>query len=112
MTDDRLPTELWVDAHLHHITAEGGTYYIINKGALASGTVLLKISNMQGECRVMQQQRDLDGEMGWMALFKGEVVAEREADDYIRRAIDRDPDLWAIEIENKDMESPFEGKVF
>ncbi len=73
---------------------------------------MLKISDMRGQCKLLQQQRDLDGEMGWMQLFKGEMVAEREADEYIRRAVDRDPDLWAVEIEDQDMNNPFEGKVF
>ena len=49
--------------------------------------------------------------MGWLALFKGEVVAEKEVDDTVRRSIARDPDLWVIEIEDKDMTNPFEGKI-
>ncbi len=112
MSDDRLPTELWVTGHLHQLTLQGKTFYIAHKGAYSTGTVMLKISDMRGQCKLLQQQRDLDGEMGWMQLFKGEMVAEREADEYIRRAVDRDPDLWAVEIEDQDMNNPFEGKVF
>ncbi len=112
MTDDRLPTALWVEAHLQILTQKGVPYYIPNKGAYASGTVMLKINGLEAGCLVLQQQRDLDGEMGWMALFKGETVAESEADAYIQRAIDRDPDVWVIEIEDRDLKNPFEGKVF
>jgi hypothetical protein len=110
--DDRLPTSLWVDAHLQQLTRQGVPYYIINKGAYASGTVMLKLFAPGQGCRLLQQQRDLDGLMGWMALFKGQTVKEAEADAYIQRAIDRDPDLWVIEIEDKAMTNPFEGKVF
>ena len=112
MTDDRLPAKLWIDAHLRQLTMAGTPYYIHNTGNFGSGIVMLKINGLGQGCRVLQQQRNLDGEMGWMALFKGETVAESEADDYIRRAIDRDPDMWVIEIEDRDLNNPFEGKEF
>ena len=112
MSDDRLPTALYVDAHLKRLTAEGVFYYVLNKGAYASGTIMLKLNGLENGCLVLQQQRDLNGVMGWMTLFKGAAVPESEADAYINRAIDRDPDLWVIEIEGRNKENPFEGKVF
>lgn len=110
--DDRIPTAVWVDAHLRKFQADGKSFYIVNKGAYASGTVLLKINLLGPGCLLLQQQRNFDGELGWMKLLKGEVTPEREADDFIRRAIDRDPDLWAIEIEDKQGQNPFEGPIF
>ena len=112
MPDDRLATALYLDAHFFQFQAEGRPYYILNKGAYASGTILLKINGIQNGCRVLQQQRDLDGSLGWMVLFKGQNVAESEADAYIQRAIDRDPDIWVVEIEDRSLENPFEGKEF
>jgi hypothetical protein len=40
-----------------------------------------------------------------------EEIAESEIDAYIRRSIERDPDVWAIEIEDKEMSNPFGGKT-
>ena len=48
---------------------------------------------------MLSQARDMEGEMGWMAAFSGELVAETEADAYIARAMDRDPDLWVVELD-------------
>jgi len=110
--DDRIPTALWLDAHLRRLTQEGVPYYIANKGAHASGTVMLKLFAPGQGAKLLQQQRSLDGVMGWMALFRGETVEETRADDYIRRAVDRDPDVWVIEIEDRNFTNPFEGKVF
>lgn len=112
MTDDRIPTHLLMDIHLRRLTTEGVPYYILNKGAPASGTILLKLNNRQNGCVVLQQQRDLEGVMGWMKLFKGQVVEESEADAYIKRAVDRDPDVWVVEVEEPTLKNPFEGKVF
>src|SRR5262245_7775259 len=109
--DDRLPTALWVEAHLKRLALEGVPYYILNKGAYAAGTVMLKLFAPGQGAKVLQQQRDLDGVMGWMELFNGDIVEENKADDYIRRAVDRDPDVWVIEIEDKGFVNPFEGKI-
>jgi hypothetical protein len=112
MSESSLPVSLWIDAHLRLLNAEGRSYYIIQRGAYGSGTVLLKINTLGRGCLLMQQQRDLDGKLGWLALFKGELAEERETDAYIARAVERDPDLWAIEIEDKGGANPFEGKIF
>lgn len=110
--DDRLPTALWVDAHLRQLALDAVPYYVVNKGAFASGTVLLKLNGLENGCLLLQQQRDLDGIMGWMALYDGKKLAEEKADEYISRAVDRDPDLWVIEIEDRGLKNPFEGNVF
>ena len=110
--DDRIPTALWVDAHLRKCAAEAIPAYVINKGAYASGTVLVKLNNLEGSCVLLVQQRDLEGNLGWMyAGGQEERLAEKEADAYIRRSIDRDPDVWVIEIEDREMNNPFEGRI-
>lgn len=112
MADDRLPTWLYLEGHLKTLDQQAVYYYIHQRGASASGLILLKINPLDGTALLLTQQRDLDGVMGWMRLMKGEAVPDAEADAYIRRAMDRDPDLWVIEIEDKNKKNPFEGKVF
>ncbi len=111
MSEQSLPTSLWVEAHLRQLDAQAVPYYIVNKGAYMSGTVLLKINAPGQGCAVLIQQRDLDGNLGWMNALNTDIVEESKADEYIRRAIARDPDVWVIEIEDKNRTNPFEGKV-
>lgn len=112
MQEERLPTALWVEAHLRRLNADGRNYYITQTGNYASGVVLVKISALDGTCRLLIQQRDLDGNLGWTAAMKQETVEEKTADEYIARATSRDPDLWVIEIEDREKNNPFEGSVF
>jgi len=107
----RLPVSLWIDAHLRRLNEIGQGYYILNKGAFVAGTVLLKINLLTGFSRVLTQIRDMDGNLGWMNALKDETVAESDADAYIRRAVDRDPDIWVIEVEDREGVNPFEGKM-
>lgn len=108
MGDDRLPTGVWVDAHLRRLNMQAVPYYIMHKGNHGSGIVMLKLNGLQGDVRLLIQQRDWDGNMQWMAALEQEMVAEKDADAYIRRSLDRDPDLWVIEIEDRSMNNPFE----
>jgi hypothetical protein len=57
MSDDRLPTGLWVDAHLRQLETQAVPYYIINRGNHASGTLLLKLFAPGQGCKLLQQQR-------------------------------------------------------
>lgn len=111
MQDDRLPTELWVMAHVRRCTADAVPVYVVRRGDKHGGMVMLKLNQLAAGCRVLSQTRDLDGRRAWLAAFDGERVAETEADAYIARAIDRDPDLWVVEIEHVEGWHPFDGDI-
>ena len=49
----------------------------------------------------------MDGNLGWVDALGKEIIAETDADEYIQRAITRDPDLWVVEIENTTTKNPF-----
>ena len=110
MDDARIPTELWVKAHLSRLSAQGLPAVIAQRGDAHGGMVILKVNRLDKGCRVLTQTRDLDGVLSWMPALKGELVPEREADDYISRQTARDPDLWVVEVEARDGEHGFEGR--
>ena len=112
MSEDRhIPTHLWVEAKIRELSAAGTGVYVARRGNKTGGLVLLKISDMGGQCRLLTQQRDLDGKLGWAGALSTETVPENEADAYIARATDRDPDLWVIEVEDREMQNPFADEV-
>lgn len=110
--DDRLPTALWVDAHVRRCITQAIPVYVVHKGAPASGTVMVKIVLRDKTCFLLNQARDENSQMGWMQIFDDAPVDEPKADAYIRRSLERDPDIWVIEVEDAEGKNPFEGKIF
>jgi hypothetical protein len=111
MTDDRLPTDLWVRTHLKRMALDAVAAYVVRRGDPRGGLVILKLNQLERGCRVLSQSRDLEGRLAWLGAKGGEFLAEAEADAYIARAVARDPDLWVVEIEDREGRHPFEGAV-
>jgi hypothetical protein len=105
--DKRLPTHLWVEAELRRLSGIGVGVYVTAKGDKTGGMVLQKVSDLSGQCRLMGLQRDLLGKLVWINALQDDIVPESEADAYIRRATTRDPDLWVVEIEDREMRMLF-----
>ena len=101
----RIPTHLWVEAEVRRLSGLGLGVYIAHKGDRMGGTVIQKIADMSGKCRLLGQQRDLLGKLVWINLLQDEIVDEPEADACIKRATARDSDLWVVEIEDRTMQS-------
>lgn len=109
--EDRLPTDVWVKAHLRRCHAESIPVVVVHKGDATGGTVLLKVLQRDAGCRVLSQMRDMEGRLGWLSALGEGPVVEADADAYIARAVARDPDVWVIEVESRDGSHPFEGKM-
>jgi hypothetical protein len=105
---ERLPTELWIQAHLRRCSRDAIAAYVVRRGDAGGGTLLLKINRLEHGWRLLTQIRDLDGRLGWMPALEGGPEAEPEAAAYIERAVRRDPDLWVVEIEDRAGRNPFD----
>lgn len=105
----RLPTHVLVQAKIRDAFAAGRAAVVISKGHENSGSIIVKILKPDGTCRVLSQTMDFEGNLAWLPAFDGKQVRESEADAYIARQLERDPDLWAVEFEDPDSANPFDG---
>lgn len=108
MSNDRLPVYIEIDAAIKKLSEQGLTYYIPQKGDRNTGTILLKISDMRGRCKILSQMRDMDDKLSWFSVLGADIVDEREADQHINASKEIDPDQWIIEIEDPNMQNPFD----
>ena len=60
--------------------------------------MLLKIINVDGLADVLSQVTGADGGLAWMRPLGLEPADEGEADSYLARQGDFDPDIWVLEV--------------
>jgi hypothetical protein len=98
----RLKTEFWVHALVRRANGGGAFAGIVRKGDADAGAVFVKVATLDGRARLYAPAQDGAGERIWLDLSSGPLGVEEGAiDDYARRAIARDPDLWLVEIEDR-----------
>lgn len=95
----RLTARFWVDAYLARLSVFDIPAFVVAHGDDTGGAVLVKLATLDGQAVVFQRSFDLmSGERQWVELSKG---AERDVDEAIARQRGFDPDLWVIEVEDR-----------
>lgn len=108
MTDARMPTGLWVQAHLARLSSKGIPVVLVKRGDLNSGIVIVKVNRIEGGIDIFMQGRDAAGNFSWQPGIDGRRVDDLEADAFIKRQTAYDPDIWVIEIEDCEGCNPIE----
>ena len=52
-----------------------------------------------------------DGRLAWLRATGESTVSEADADAYLERQAKVDPDLWVLEVEDRDGRNPFDDPV-
>ncbi len=111
MTDARMPSDILVMATVRRCNGQGLFATVMHRGDDWGGAIIVKINLLDGTSKVLTQSRDLDGNIAWLAAQQGQAMSEADATSYIDRQVSRDPDLWVVEIEDREGRNPFDGKI-
>jgi hypothetical protein len=96
-----LSTDVWVGALIRRAELGGAFATVAKKGDPRAGAVLVKTLNrLDGAATLYAEAFRGDGERVWMQPTGGH--AELDLDRYIDKALKVDPDLWVVEIEDRD----------
>jgi hypothetical protein len=101
----RLKAGIYVKALIRRAEVAGAFVYVVRRGAEEAGALILKLARPDGSCTVLSQARRGDGELVWMKPI-GERCDEATAAKYFEKQIRFDPDLWIVEVEDR------EGRAF
>ncbi len=95
----RLAAEIWVQAYLTRLRLRQIPAFVVAKGDVTAGAVLVKLNPLDGTAVLFQRSHDLmTGARTWVVLAEG---PEPEVDAAVRRQRGFDPDLWVIEVEDR-----------
>lgn len=112
MSSSKIKAGIWVQAQIRMCDINCIPIMVRHKGDADSGAILLKLDQGNAGCSVLSQVRDIDGNPGWMYGGGGQFIPEGDAESYIKRQIQRDPDLWVLEIEDQQGRYELDGKIF
>ena len=99
----RLQAGLWVAAYLRRVGQSGAFAAVVRRGDETAGAIFIKINTLGGDVLLMAPALpsldDVEPKRQWE--LRQRAAAEAEIDEYLRREVERDPDLWVIEIEDR-----------
>ena len=96
----RLKSGIWVKALIRRCDLAAIGVAVSARGDADAGAILIKLLARDGASAVLAQARGDGGELVWMCATGAEPVVEADADSYIARQRQRDPDLWVVEIDS------------
>jgi len=94
----RLTAEFWVQAYLARLRLADIPAFVTARGDATAGSVAVKVNTLDGSARAFTRSYDATGTRIWMPLTDG---AEADVDTALARQRRFDPDLWVIEVEDR-----------
>jgi hypothetical protein len=96
-----LSSDLWVGALVRRAEIGGAFATVVRKGDARAGTVIVKAySTSERRARLFTEAFGPDGDRLWIQPVASEI--ESELDAYIERQARYDPDIWVVEIEDRE----------
>lgn len=109
----RLRSDIWVKAYLRACAVQGAHAVVVRHGDDDAGAIYIKIAALDGTARMFgPAPAGLDGaasERKWVALTRDAKTPERDVDQMLSREAEFDPDVWIIEVEDREGRSFLDG---
>jgi hypothetical protein len=106
-----LTTGLWVMAQVRLCDRAFIPAAVVRRGDPDVGTVLVKLNRFEAGVTVYTQASSMDDSPAWSRGTGPTPVTEAEADAYIARQVQRDPDVWVLEIEDRKGQYKLDGRI-
>lgn len=100
--EPRLKAEIQVKAFIRRCAAAGVPALVVRRGDENAGAVVIRVNRLDGSSVVYAQARRGDGAAIWIRGTGESPVSDDAAEAYLARALRVDPDLWIVEVEDRE----------
>jgi hypothetical protein len=103
----RLKSALWVAAYLRRCQVEGVAAVVRRRGAEEAGAIFVRIDRLDGTSDLFgpAPQSAFDSapadERAFSASLAEQPAADASIESYLAREIKFDPDIWVVEVEDR-----------
>lgn len=96
-----IASDVWVSALIRRAELAGANAVVVRRGDQRAGSVIVKVyDSSTRQARLYSEAFGPDGDRLWMQPVTSEF--ESELDAYVERQRGYDPDLWVVEIEDRE----------
>lgn len=96
----RLKAGIFVRALTRRAEVAGAAAFVVRMGSEEAGALIILVSKLDGGVLVLNQTRDGKGRLVWAQALGGWTDAAR-ARAWCDKQVKFDPDLWIVEIEDR-----------
>lgn len=111
MIEPRLKTNLWISAQIRICDIAFIPAVVARRGDSDAGQVMILRNLLDGTFEVFARTTDLDGSRVWRRASGPDPVEYAAAQKLIDREAEFDPDIWVLEIEDRDGKYEFDAPV-
>jgi hypothetical protein len=104
----RLKSAIWVAAYLRRAQVAGAFAVLRRRGAEEAGAIFVKVDRRDGTAELYgpAPQAMFDeaqpAERAFVACLPAQPVPDADAEAYLARQLRFDPDLWIVEVEDRE----------
>jgi hypothetical protein len=99
MPEPRIATHMLVSAFIRRAAADGDFATVLRKGDPFAGALLLLGRSRGHNLALYEQFPTLEGSRNWQPVSPQAIESEEKLEDYLDRRVQRDPDLWVLELD-------------
>ncbi|MCX7281240.1 MAG: DUF1491 family protein [Alphaproteobacteria bacterium] len=96
----RLKAGIFVRALARRTEVAGAAAFVVRMGSEEAGAVILRINRLDGTVLVLNQTLDGLGRLVWAQPLGG-WTDEKRAGEWCDKQVKFDPDLWIVEVEDR-----------
>ena len=106
MVSARLKSGIWVRAYIRRCQSQGVPAAVVRHGDEDAGAIFIRLNYLDGTSIIFAPApsglADEEIDRRLMPALNGYRTAEEAVEEYFRREISFDSDLWIIEVESKE----------